>query len=324
MTRSKIKFLPFKVCVIGPGVVGQATGKVLSEKGHQVVFWGRGQGKISRLCKEGFKAYTLAQMQEMPYDHDITILTVPTPTVAGKIDLSFLDSVAVELGKRLRNINKYHVVIVKSTVPPGTTERIVKIVESYSGRKAGRDFGASMNPEFLREKSAYQDFLESRLVVIGELDKKSGDVVSRLYKNFDCPIVRVSLKEAEMQKYVHNLFNATKITFFNEMRSVCQKIGVDAERIFPAVAQSAEGMWNPRYGIRNLGPFDGMCLPKDMQAFLDWARNLKLNVPLLESVLVANESFTRKKGVKPHQISANGETQISLKKEILSAQEYDL
>lgn len=278
-----------KICIIGPGVVGQATGKYFSHKGFPIAFWGRGSKTVEQLKREGFPAYTLEEMQAVSYDFDVSILIVPTPTVEGKINLDAMRAASAELGNRLRKTNKYHVIVVKSTVPPGTTEDLViKTVEKHSGKKVGRDFGACMNPEFLREKSAYEDFVNSRLVLIGEYDKKSGDMLELLYSHFTCPVLRVSIKEAEMQKYVHNLFNAVKISFFNEMRQVCARFGMNAEKIFPAVAISAEGIWNPEYGTRNFGPFDGMCLPKDTQAFLTWAKEWGLSLPVLEGAIQLN------------------------------------
>lgn len=288
MTKQKTKN-NIKICVIGPGVVGQATGKVFANHGFPVTFWGRGNTTVEKLKKEGFSAYTLSEIQRIPYDFDISILIVPTPTVDGKINLEAMRDASIALGERLRTINKYHVVVVKSTVPPGTTENLViKEIEEHSGKKVGKDFGACMNPEFLREKSPYEDFLNSRLVLIGEYDKKSGDLLKRIYSNFTCPIQRVSIKEAEMQKYTHNLFNAVKTSFFNEMRQVCTSFGLDSDKVFSAVALSAEGMWNPIYGTKNLGPFDGMCLPKDTQAFITWAKELGINLPILESAIKFN------------------------------------
>lgn len=315
-----------KICVIGPGVVGQATGKVFSHKGFSVTFWGRGSKTIEQLKRESFSAYTLEEMQSVPYDFDVSILIVPTPTIDGKINLTAMKAVSIELGKRLRKTNKYHVIVVKSTVPPGTTEDLViKTVEEYSGKKVGQDFGACMNPEFLREKSAYEDFVNSRLVLIGEYDKKSGDTLELLYSDFDCPLLRVSIKEAEMQKYAHNLFNAVKISFFNEMRQVCMRFGMDAEKIFPAVVKSAEGIWNPEYGTRNFGPFDGMCLPKDTQSFLTWAKEKGISLPTLEGAIQFNNAFLQEEHARQN-VYTNGESKknATVENSVASMSDYAL
>src|SRR3989338_11052218 len=297
------------ICIIGPGVVGQATGKVFLEKGIKVGFLGRTKEKVENLRKEGYNSFTKDELLDGNYDFDITMFTVPTPTVKGKIDLSVLIQASADLGKRLKYFKKYHLVVVKSTVPPGTTEDLViKTIEEYSGKKVGRDFGACMNPEYLREKTAYDDTFAPWIILIGEYDKKSGDLLNSVYEGkFNCSIFRCEIREAEMQKYVHNLFNAAKITFYNEMRKIAGQIDVDADKIFKYAAISCEGMWNPKYGIANLGPFDGSCLPKDTEAFLDWAQSNGFDASLLRSVVNVNDTLARKSGVKN-----NHETEYTL------------
>lgn len=287
------------ICIIGPGVVGQATGKAFAAKGYSIAFYGGNPVKTKKLIEEGFSAYARGEEMDRVYDFDISMLTVPTPTKNGKIDLSIMESAAIDLGKKLKGLNKYHLVVVKSTVPPGTTEELViPAIEKYSGKKAGVDFGVCMNPEYLREVSSFEDTLNAWFVLIGEYDKKSGDMLEEVYKGkFDCPIHRCQLKEAEMQKYVHNLFNASKIAFFNEMRGVANELGIDANKIFQYTAVSCEGMWNPKYGTKDLGPFQGECLPKDTQAFYHWATLRKYSVDLLKSIIDVNNVLMDKLGI---------------------------
>ena len=296
-----------KICIIGPGVVGQATGKVFVKLGYKTVFLGGNPEKTKKLRKGGYTAYGRGELFNGSYDFDISMLTVPTPTIDGEINLSAIKSASIDLGKRLKLSKKdYHLVVVKSTVPPGTSKNIVaEMVEFYSGRKLGKGFGLCMNPEYLREKNAYEDGLNPRVILIGQHDKKSGDLLASVYKKFKCPIVRCSVQEAEFQKYIHNLFNAVKITFFNEMRQICQECKFDTKKIFDVTAQSAEGMWNSKYGIRNLGPFSGSCLPKDTKAFLHWVHKNGASAPLLKTVIKINETL----------IEANGQ----VKKEVVGA-----
>ncbi|MBI2012143.1 UDP-glucose/GDP-mannose dehydrogenase family protein [Candidatus Daviesbacteria bacterium] len=284
-----------KICIIGSGVVGQATGKALQSKGLSVVFTDINPTIISTLKKEGYKALIVNKLSSEKYDFDATFFCVPTPTVDGKSDLRIMKSVCKDLGKWLSKISKYHLVVVRSTVIPGTTESLVlKTIEEHSGKKFGKDLGLCMNPEYLRQKTSLDDTLKPWVIVIGEFDIKSGETLREIYKDFDCPIYRIPIVEAEIQKYVHNIFNATKITFFNEMRIICKQLGLNPENIFPLVAKSAEGMWNPNYGIKDLGAFDGACLPKDIQAFLAWASNLNLKTPLLKETVKINESLSTK------------------------------
>lgn len=284
-----------KVCIIGPGIVGKATGIVLAEHGFKVGFIGRNAEKIKKLSEAGFYAYTFESFPNHSFEFDISLITIATPTVDGKINLKPLISGVTHLAKWLKYRKEYHTVVVKSTVPPGTTEEIVKpIIEKYSGKKVGRDIGLCMNPEYLRADTAVKDSRYPWTILIGEHDKKSGKALDILYKKFKCPIYHCSLKEAEMQKYVHNLYNAVKITFFNEMREVGKNIDVDTEKIFKITAESCEGIWNPKYGIRDFGPFDGFCLPKDTKAFYEWASKKGLDVSLLKTTIDVNNKLMEK------------------------------
>lgn len=291
--------MKIKICIIGPGVVGQATGKVFAKLGFHTSFLGGNPEKTKKLQKEGYAAYGRDELFTGSYDFDISMLTVPTPTVNGEINFSAITSASMDLGKRLKQRKKqnYHLVVVKSTVPPGTSESLVAFtVEKYSGLKLGRDFGLCMNPEYLREVSAYEDALKPWVVLIGQYDKKSGDMLEKVYKKFKCPIFRCTLKEAEFQKYVHNLFNSAKITFFNEMRAIGKKSSLDTKKIFEITAISSEGMWNEKYGIKDLGPFSGSCLPKDTQAFLRWVHQKGADAHLLKTIIEVNETLNRENG----------------------------
>ena len=280
-----------KLVIIGSGIVGQATGKGFIAKGHSVIFCDINPVVLGKLENQGYRV-CLPHLLEQEKDIEAFFLTISTPTVDNEIKLDFFKSAVANLGAGyLKKNNDYCVVVVRSTMPPGTTEeQSIPILEKYSGKKAGKDFGVCMNPEYLREDSSEEDFKNPWVILIGELDTKSGDVLEKIYSPHDCPISRTSLKEAEMQKYVHNLFNACKISFFNEMRMICEAIKVDADKVFELVAKSAEASWNPQYGIRDLGPYSGSCLPKDTVAFLSWAKkNLVNPMPLLRAVIRVNE-----------------------------------
>lgn len=283
-----------RISVIGPGVVGYSLGKVLKKKGFHVDFFGGGEVTRKRVHDDGHTIFEQDAKMNGDYDYDITFLTVPTPTNRGKIDLYAMESAAKNMGLRIKKMKKYHLVVVKSTVPPGTTETLVKnTVEKYSNKEAGRDFGLCMNPEYLREAYAYEDTLKPWIILIGEFDKKSGDKLAVVYENFKCPVLRSTLTEAEMQKYVHNLYNAVKIGFFNEMRQIGNSMGMDVEKVFNLVAESAEGMWNVHYGIKDFGPYSGSCLPKDTMAFAEWAAKKQFDIEILKAVMKSNEKLLK-------------------------------
>jgi len=286
-----------KLAIIGSGIVGQATGKGFIAKGHGVVFCDINPETLARLENQGYKVCPPNLLEEEK-GVKAFFLSVSTPTVDGKIQLDFLKSAVANLREgALKKTNDYCIVVVRSTVPPNTIEgSLIPLLERYSGKKAGKDFGVCMNPEYLREDSNEEDFKNPWIIVIGELDAKSGETLEEIYGSHNCPIVHISIKEAETQKYVHNLFNACKISFFNEMRMVCEAVNVDANKVFELVAKSAEGSWNQKYGIRNLGPYGGSCLPKDTTAFLAWAKDeLEKSLPLLKAVIKVNEITKEKR-----------------------------
>lgn len=280
------------ICVVGAGFVGQATGRGFLSHGWPVTFIDIDPRKVGQLQAQGFKAATPAEIKKAGWQPDVTMFTVNTPTQGKRINLQYIESAARDFGERLGGATNYQLVVVRSTVVPGTTEELImSTIEEASGKKAGRDFGVCMNPEYLREKTATEDFAHPWIVVIGQYDTRSGDILADLYRDFGCPIHRLTIRQAEMQKYVHNLYNAVKITFFNEMRVVARAVGVDPEKMFQLVAKSAEGMWNPEYGIKDHGPFDGSCLPKDTQAFADWAAAQGLPMPLLTTAIDINNAL---------------------------------
>lgn len=287
------------ICIFGPGVVGYATGIAFQEKGFKVGFIGRNAEKAEKLRKEGFWSYTFESFPDHSFEFDISFLTIATPTKDGKIQLDGIKEVAKYLGNLLQYTKNYHVVVVKSTVTPGTTEElIIPILEKMSGKKAGRDFGVCMAPEYLREVSAVDDSRKPWAVLIGQLDKKSGNVLEAAFKPFKAPIFKCAIKEAEMQKYIHNLFNAVKITFFNEMRQLAKNIGADADTIFKMTALSCEGIWNPMYGLRDMGPFTGSCLPKDTKALYAWAKKNGYAADLLGMTIQVNNKILEKMGME--------------------------
>ena len=277
-----------KVSVIGSGVVGQATGMGLAHHGNDVMFNDIDENKMSYLEKKGYRV--TSQIVEAVCDSDIVFVCVPTPTNNNHMDLTFIHSSIDVLARALKETKNYVVIVFRSTILPQTTRTIlIPALEARSGLKAGKDFGVCMNPEFLREKSPLDDFLNPSRIVIGEFDEKSGDILESIYSSFNCPIVRTDLDSAEMIKYVSNLFLASKISFFNEIFLTCNALGLDATSVSEAVSL------DPRigkYGIYGGSPFDGMCLPKDLAAFLAFAKSKGLSSKMLDAVDEVNRAIT--------------------------------
>lgn len=277
-----------RMLIVGSGIVGQATGKGFAKKGHTVSYVDINPQIIERLRAEGHQAMLV---QDVDWHHiDIALLAVPTPSVGGRIVLDYIEAAALDVGRGLAGVDHYMTVIIRSTVPPTTTDqRIIPILEHTSGKRAGTDFGVATNPEFLRAASSEQDFARPWITVLGTNDRRTAEIVDRIYAPFGALIVRCSPTEAEMIKYVNNVYNAVKISYFNEVHAICEQLGLDSNLIGAAVARSAESMWNPLYGTRGGVPYGGACLPKDTLAFLEFVREQGFAHRLLEATIEVNQ-----------------------------------
>jgi len=279
-----------KILVIGSGVVGKATGKGFAEKGHQVIFVDINPETVAELVTEGYDARSPSGIEQEKAD--ITMFCVSTPSREnGEVELDYIRDAMTKHADWLRRQNEYHLIVVRSTVPPGTTRNVFLPILKTSDKKVGKDFGLCMQPEFLRAVSAVEDFRHPWMTLIGEYDKRSGDILEGLYKDFEDKLYRVDIETAEMEKYAHNLFNAFKISFTNEIYEVCHKLGLNGDEVMELVSHSAEGMWNPSYGTKGGYPFDGACLPKDTSGFLAFAKSKGIPMPLLEAVIKVNKQL---------------------------------
>jgi UDPglucose 6-dehydrogenase len=220
------------------------------------------------------------------------MLAVSTPSVDDAIVLDYIEAAALDVGRGLAQVDHFVPIVVRSTVPPSTTEqRITPILERASGKRAGLDFGVAMNPEFLRQVSSEQDFARPWVTVLGVSDRQTAEILEQLYAPFGALIVRCTPTEAEMIKYVNNVYNAVKISYFNEVHAICERLGIDSGLVGAAVARTAEGMWNPLYGTRGGVPYGGACLPKDTLAFLEFVRSLGMEHQLLEATIAVNRQL---------------------------------
>ena len=283
-----------RLAIIGSGVVGEATGIGFSLHGHSVLFHDINDNRLTALKEKGYEITT--ELQEAVRNSDVVFVCVPTPTVEDHADLTYVKQCAKAIANVLKETSKYVVVVFKSTIPPQTTRtKLIPILEQYSGLKAGKDFGVCMNPEFLRQQSALDDFLHPSRIVIGEINKKSGDILEKVYNSLPCPIIRTDLDTAEMVKYVSNLFLASKISFFNEVFMICQNVGVDAKTVSRAVSLDSR---IGKYGVNGGKPFDGMCFPKDLAAFITYVKSKGINPKLLEAVEEINREIASFNSIK--------------------------
>ncbi len=297
---------PMNVSIIGTGYVGLCTGVGLAVMGHRVVCMDIDKERVAKInageppiyepgLREALREVKRKELLEATSDleyalsrSDISFIAVPTPQKRdGGPDLSFIEKVSKDIGRALKEKDEYHVVVVKSTVPPETTERVViPNLEEHSGKTAGPGFGVCMNPEFLREGSALNDFLKPDRIVIGELDKVSGDIIEKLYARFSAPVLRTTLKTAEMIKYASNAFLALKITYANEIGNICKKLGIDVYDVMKGVA--LDKRISPHF-LRAGAGFGGSCFLKDLNAIINKAEKLGYDATLLRETVNINK-----------------------------------
>jgi UDPglucose 6-dehydrogenase len=280
-----------RIFIIGSGVVGTATGRGFIKAGHDVTFIDVLPSRLRALSKEGFDARVEI---ELPDEASFLFLTLPTPHDGRHYDLGAFDNGVASVGRALRASSVSHTVVVRSTVPPGTTEdRVLPALERESGLKCGQDFALASNPEFLRAASAAEDFRFPWMTVIASRSKRTQERLRELLAPFGGDMrVFDDPATAEFIKCAHNIYNATKISFWNEMWLVTQKLGIDHDAVASTVANSAEGSYNREYGIHGGVPYGGVCLPKDTNGFLGFAEDLGVEMPLLGAVVTVNELLT--------------------------------
>ncbi|MBI2084159.1 MAG: nucleotide sugar dehydrogenase [Candidatus Aenigmarchaeota archaeon] len=297
-----------KVSIIGSGYVGASIGQLLLGK-NDVIFYDINKELIERLKNDGYKATD--DITEAMGKSDVSFICVPTPTKDGKIDLSYIKSATEAVGKQLKQKDTYHLVVVKSTVIPTTTETIVKeILENYSGKVCGKDFGLCASPEFLTQVNKTTTDPELKRwyeanpfsikkfedkIVIGEYDHKSGEVLEELFKPLNVPIFRTDAKTAEMIKYAHNLNLASKISYWNELFLICQAFGIDSKKVAEIVSTDNR---IGKYGTVHGKAFGGNCLPKDLEAFVSFLKERNVETKGLEAVLDINNFMSKKYGVR--------------------------
>lgn len=296
-----------KVAVFGLGYVGCVSGACIAEIGHQVTgvdvnpvkvdMINRGMSPViekglpevmEKVVGNGmFKA--TSDWEKAVAETDIAFICVGTPSRGnGSISLDFVERVSEQIGKALRNKNDYYVVVIRSTVMPGTVEgEIIPLLEGQSGKKAGRDFGVCMVPEFLREGSSVHDFHNPPKNVIGEIDGRSGDPVAEIFRQIEAPLIRTGIRIAEMVKYADNSFHAVKVTFANEIGNICKELECDSHRVMEIFCMDRKLNLSPYY-LKPGFAFGGSCLPKDVRAITYKSKMLDVDTPLLNAILESN------------------------------------
>lgn len=305
-----------KISIFGLGYVGAVTAGCLATDGHDVIgvdpskikidLINRGAtpiiekdiGKmIGQSVRDGLLRATVNAGQAV-LDSDISLICVGTPSqLNGNLDLRYLRRVCEEIGATLKEKKSFHVVVVRSTVLPGTMHTLViPTLEEFSEKRAGVDFGVCINPEFLREGSAVFDYYHPPKTVIGGTDARSSEMLASLYQKMDAPLIRTNVETAEMVKYTDNTWHAIKVVFANEIGNICKAVGIDSHKVMDIFCQDTKLNLSSYY-MKPGFSFGGSCLPKDVRALLYKGKNLDLDLPLINAILPSNKRQLEK-GIK--------------------------
>jgi GDP-mannose 6-dehydrogenase len=302
-----------RISVFGLGYVGSVSAACLAAQGHEVVgvdvnptkveLLQRGQApvveeRIGELTAEVVGSGALratTDVTEAVLATEISLVCVGTPSASnGSLSTAYLERVAEQIGEVLAGLDRWHTVVFRSTMLPGTcTDLLIPILEKQSGKTAGVDFGVAVNPEFLREGSSVKDFFDPPKTVIGELDARSADSVAEMYKGLPGEIHRVPIAVAEMAKYADNCFHGLKIAFANELGAISRALGVDSHKMIEVFLSDTKLNISPAY-LKPGFAFGGSCLPKDLRGLVYAARRADVAVPLLSHVLPSNEEHLKR------------------------------
>jgi GDP-mannose 6-dehydrogenase len=302
-----------RISVFGLGYVGSVSAACLAAQGHEVVgvdvnptkveLMSRGQApvveeRIGELTADVVGSGALratTDVAEAVRESEISLVCVGTPSASnGSLSTAYLERVAEEIGEVLAGLDRWHTVVFRSTMLPGTcTDLLIPILEKESGKTAGVDFGVAVNPEFLREGSSVKDFFDPPKTVIGELDARSADSVAEMYRGLPGEIHRVPIAVAEMAKYADNSFHGLKIAFANELGAISRALGVDSHKMIEVFLSDTKLNISPAY-LKPGFAFGGSCLPKDLRGLVYAARRADVAVPLLSHVLPSNEEHLKR------------------------------
>lgn len=296
-----------KISIFGLGYVGCVSAGCLSYLKHEVIGNDINETKvrlinngrptiiengIDRFIGDGYVNRTITATTDYLQavtNSEVSIITVGTPsTREGHLDLSQIFKTAKQIGIALKTKTNFHTIIIRSTVFPGTNEKVGQIIELESGKKNNLDFGVVSNPEFLREGNAINDYFTPSYTVIGTNSEEAYEVTKALYQGIEAPIIRVSIPVAEVIKYVNNSFHALKICFSNEIGTICKKLGIDSYELMDLFIKDKKLNISGAY-LKPGFSYGGSCLPKDLKALKTLSHDLYLNTPVIDSIDISNK-----------------------------------
>ena len=301
------------ISIIGLGYVGAVCSACMAKNGHSVIGVDVNQTKLdlinqgkSPIVEKDLEEYiqtaveqgrlkATSDIKSAVLESDISIICVGTPSYSnGSLDLDYVHKVCEEVGSAIAQKNQRHIIVMRSTVLPGTAyDLAIPTLEKTSGLKVDEGFGYVSNPEFLRESTAIYDFFNPPKTVIGASSPQDGEQIASLYRDLPAPIIQVDIPTAEMVKYTDNAWHAVKITFANEIGNLAKEQGIDGQKVMEIFCMDQKLNLSPYY-LRPGFAFGGSCLPKDVRAINYKAMHLDLKTPLLNSLLYSNADQIRR------------------------------
>jgi len=299
--------MKYRISIFGLGYVGTVSLGLLSLEGHRVIGVDIDRSKldlirkgVSPIIEEGVQELISGAVRsgraeatdDIAYavqNTDISFVCVGTPAnLNGSQDLSAIKRVAAQIGEALKEKSEHHVVVIRSTVPPGTVEGVIKVIlEEHSKKRVGEHFGLCFQPEFLREGSSIKDYNNPPFTVVGGDSESSIEKVRQIFGHLSCNFISTSIRSAEMLKYCCNVFHAIKIVFANEIGRLCQSLEVNPHEVMNLFCQDKHLNISPAY-LKPGFAFGGSCLPKDLKALLYQAKTKDVVLPMLSNVLPSN------------------------------------
>lgn len=295
------------ISIFGLGYVGCVGAACLAKLGHKVIGVDVNENKvrlinegkptiieegIAELCMEAHQKGMLSATTvaaEAVAETDISFIVVGTPSSKeGHLNLNYIYTVAGRIGRALKSKEGFHIIAIRSTVLPGTNEKVGEIIAQESGKKRNVDFTVVSNPEFLREGTSVEDYFNPPLTLIGTDNKYAEETFRELYKDIHAEFISTDIKVAEMMKYVNNTYHALKIVFGNEVGNICKGLNIDSHKVMEIFCKDKQLNISPYYFKPGFA-YGGSCLPKDMKALKTLAHDLYVDAPVIESIYNSNE-----------------------------------
>ena len=297
------------ISIFGLGYVGCVGMGCLASQGHKIIGVDVSDTKvelinqgvptivekdIDKLIMDGHKKGMVSATKDFVkavHSSDISFICVGTPSSDnGHLDLTYIMKTAEQIGEALKEKTGFHVVVIRSTVFPGTNEKVGQLIADISGKEIDKDYAIVSNPEFLREGTAVNDYLNPPLTVIGSSSEKAVDIMKQVYEWSSAPVEIVPIGVAEMIKYVNNSYHALKVVFANEIGSICKKLNIDSHEVMRIFCMDKQLNISPYY-FRPGFAYGGSCLPKDLRGLQTLAHDLYLDTPVLNAISPSNSTL---------------------------------